>query len=74
MKRRICGTDFSFFVSISAPEAGPEELRTMCDWGNWVGTFFDPRIKLRRFAGGLIFPTQVFPWDDSPLNLTEADD
>ncbi|KAL9608737.1 MAG: hypothetical protein Q9167_006455 [Letrouitia subvulpina] len=50
MKRRICGTDFSFFVSISAPEAGPEELRTMCDWGNWVRTFFDPRPKLLRFA------------------------
>ena len=36
MKRRICGTDFSFFCSISAPDAEPEELRTMCDWGNWV--------------------------------------
>ena len=36
MKKRIFKTNFSFFCSISAPEAGPEELRTICDWGNWV--------------------------------------
>lgn len=36
MRRRIRATDFSFFCSVSAPEAHPEELRTMCDWGNWV--------------------------------------
>lgn len=36
MSRKIHACDFSYFVSICAPEAGPEELRTMCDWGNWV--------------------------------------
>lgn len=40
--RRILNkTDFSYFCSIAAPEAGPEELRTVCDWGNWVFPFDD---------------------------------
>lgn len=33
--------DFSYFVSIWAREAGPEELRTICDWMNWVFDFDD---------------------------------
>jgi hypothetical protein len=37
--RRLVKTDFSYFCSISAPRAGREELRTVCDWGNWVCTF-----------------------------------
>ncbi|KAI4189220.1 MAG: hypothetical protein L6R41_001600 [Letrouitia leprolyta] len=28
--------DFSYFVSIWAREAEPEELRTICDWMNWT--------------------------------------
>ncbi|KAH8762474.1 isoprenoid synthase domain-containing protein [Diaporthe sp. PMI_573] len=33
--------DFSYFVSISAPFASPAELRTLCDWGNWVFPYDD---------------------------------
>ena len=36
MRRKVRGLDFSFFMAISAPEAGEAELRTLCDWGNWV--------------------------------------
>ena len=36
MRRKIIAIDFSFFLAISAPEAGEAELRTICDWGNWV--------------------------------------
>ncbi|KAL3452901.1 terpene synthase metal binding domain protein [Aspergillus insuetus] len=39
--RRLVKTDFSYFCSISAPRAGREELRTVCDWGNWVFPFDD---------------------------------
>ncbi|KAL2813229.1 terpene synthase metal binding domain protein [Aspergillus granulosus] len=34
--QRLSKTDFSYFCSITAPRAGREELRTVCDWGNWV--------------------------------------
>jgi hypothetical protein len=37
--RRLAKTDFSYFCSISAPRAGREEFRTVCDWGNWVCGF-----------------------------------
>ncbi|KAL8685420.1 MAG: hypothetical protein Q9224_005822, partial [Gallowayella concinna] len=33
--------DFPYFVSIWAREAGAEELRTICDWMNWVFDFDD---------------------------------
>ncbi|KAJ0427021.1 terpene synthase metal binding domain protein [Aspergillus carlsbadensis] len=39
--RRLTKTDFSYFCSISAPRAEREELRTVCDWGNWVFPFDD---------------------------------
>ncbi|KAL2856286.1 terpene synthase metal binding domain protein [Aspergillus pseudodeflectus] len=39
--RRLAKTDFSYFCSISAPRAGREELKTVCDWGNWVFPFDD---------------------------------
>jgi hypothetical protein len=49
MKDRTCGmdeknnrvstVDFSYFCSIISPESGIEKLRTLCDWGNWVGNF-----------------------------------
>ncbi|CEL04721.1 hypothetical protein ASPCAL05846 [Aspergillus calidoustus] len=39
--RRLAKTDFSYFCSISAPRAGREEFRTVCDWGNWVFPFDD---------------------------------
>lgn len=29
-------TNFALFLSIAAPEARAEELRTLFDWGNWV--------------------------------------
>ncbi|KAL4894373.1 terpene synthase metal binding domain protein [Aspergillus ambiguus] len=40
-QRILFKTDFSYFCSISAPYAGAEELRTVCDWGNWVFPFDD---------------------------------
>ncbi|KAI4226296.1 MAG: hypothetical protein L6R36_003287 [Xanthoria steineri] len=33
--------DFCCFASIWARDAGPEELRTICDWANWVFDFDD---------------------------------
>ena len=29
--------DFPYLAAVMAPEAGPDELRTICDWYNWVG-------------------------------------
>ncbi|KAL5355212.1 terpene synthase metal binding domain protein [Aspergillus floccosus] len=40
-QRILFKTDFSYFCSICAPYAGAEELRTVCDWGNWVFPFDD---------------------------------
>ncbi|KAF7159079.1 hypothetical protein CNMCM5623_004312 [Aspergillus felis] len=40
-RRILHKTDFSYFCSVAAPDAGPEELRTVCDWGNWVFPFDD---------------------------------
>lgn len=37
MQKKVNACDFSYFCSIAAPEAPEEKLRTMCDWGNWVG-------------------------------------
>ncbi|KAI1277872.1 isoprenoid synthase domain-containing protein [Xylaria sp. FL0933] len=34
-----CG--FSYFMAIAAPDAGPQEFRTLCDWGNWVFPYDD---------------------------------
>jgi len=31
--------DASYFVAVVAPEAGPKEYRTLCDWMNWVGKY-----------------------------------
>ncbi|KAH8693550.1 terpene synthase metal binding domain protein [Talaromyces proteolyticus] len=40
-RRVISETDFSYFCAITAADAGPQELRTLCDWGNWVFPFDD---------------------------------
>jgi hypothetical protein len=40
-RRILHKTAFSYFCSVAAPDAGPEELRTVCDWGNWVFPFDD---------------------------------
>ncbi|KAF9058937.1 terpene synthase metal binding domain protein [Rhodocollybia butyracea] len=40
-ERILKKTGFSYFCSIAAPDALPEELRTVCDWGNWVFPFDD---------------------------------
>ncbi|MCJ1269147.1 hypothetical protein MMC22_009036 [Lobaria immixta] len=39
--RRISKANFSYFIAIMAREAGPDEYRTICDWGNWVFPFDD---------------------------------
>ncbi|KAI1192542.1 isoprenoid synthase domain-containing protein [Nemania serpens] len=33
--------DFSYFISIAAPEAALAEYRTLCDWGNWAFPYDD---------------------------------
>ncbi|KAL4930741.1 uncharacterized protein BDV17DRAFT_289586 [Aspergillus undulatus] len=38
-------TDFSYFCSVAAPKAGREELRTICDWTNWVFPFDDNKTN-----------------------------
>ncbi|KAE8381454.1 isoprenoid synthase domain-containing protein [Aspergillus bertholletiae] len=40
-QRTITSCDFSYFCSIVVPDASPLELRTVCDWGNWVFPFDD---------------------------------
>ncbi|RWA10532.1 hypothetical protein EKO27_g4561 [Xylaria grammica] len=35
MSALIRKCDFSYFLAIAAPEAGPQEYRALCDWGNW---------------------------------------
>ncbi|CZR54145.1 related to pentalenene synthase [Phialocephala subalpina] len=41
MCRKIQKLDFAWFCSIAAPDAAKEDLRTLCDWGNWVFPFDD---------------------------------
>ncbi|KAG4266805.1 hypothetical protein FPRO04_13100 [Fusarium proliferatum] len=41
MKKRVEFCDFAIFISIAAPDATFEKLKTMCDWGNWVFPFDD---------------------------------
>lgn len=36
MKKRVEFCDFAIFISIAAPDAPFDKLKTMCDWGNWV--------------------------------------
>jgi hypothetical protein len=35
--KRVAQCNFSYFSAICAPDANPEGLRILCDWGNWVG-------------------------------------
>jgi hypothetical protein len=41
MKKRVEFCDFALFISITAPDAPHDKLKTMCDWGNWVFPFDD---------------------------------
>ncbi|CEI39940.1 unnamed protein product [Fusarium venenatum] len=41
MKKRVEFCDFALFISIAAPDAPGDRLKTMCDWGNWVFPFDD---------------------------------
>ncbi|KAF5606173.1 presilphiperfolan-8-beta-ol synthase [Fusarium subglutinans] len=41
MKKRVEFCDFAIFISIAAPDAPFDKLKTMCDWGNWVFPFDD---------------------------------
>lgn len=58
--------DFSYFVSIWAREAEPEELRTICDWMNWV-RLCCLRIPDLDAESILLTSDQVFDFDDSKL-------
>lgn len=35
-RKTLTRCNFALFLSVAAPEAGPRELRTIVDWGNWV--------------------------------------
>jgi len=37
-RKRVAQCNFSYFSAIAAPDADPEGLRILCDWGNWVST------------------------------------
>ncbi|KAH7303895.1 terpene synthase metal binding domain protein, partial [Rhexocercosporidium sp. MPI-PUGE-AT-0058] len=41
MRKIISKTDFAWFCAVAVPDAGLNELRTLCDWGNWVFPFDD---------------------------------
>ncbi|KAI0432415.1 isoprenoid synthase domain-containing protein [Xylaria sp. FL1042] len=41
MSTAISKCDFSYFMAIAAPNAGLQEFRTLCDWGNWVFPYDD---------------------------------
>jgi hypothetical protein len=34
-RKRVAQCNFSYFSAICAPDADPEGLRILCDWGNW---------------------------------------
>ncbi|KAH7397493.1 terpene synthase metal binding domain protein [Cadophora sp. MPI-SDFR-AT-0126] len=40
-KKIISKTDFAWFCAVAVPDARKDELRTLCDWGNWVFPFDD---------------------------------
>ncbi|KAF9893906.1 hypothetical protein FE257_008877 [Aspergillus nanangensis] len=40
-RRILFKTDFSYFCAVCVPHAAEDELRTVCDWGNWVFPFDD---------------------------------
>lgn len=41
MRKKVSACDFSWFISIAAPDAPAHRLKTLCDWGNWVFPFDD---------------------------------
>jgi hypothetical protein len=45
MSKKVNACDFSFFISIAAPDAPPDRLKTLCDWGNWVFPFDDCELS-----------------------------
>jgi hypothetical protein len=36
MCKKIMKLDFAWFCSVTAPNANKDDLRVLCDWGNWV--------------------------------------
>jgi hypothetical protein len=51
-RKAVHACNFSLFMSIAAPDAKEDELRTMCDWGNWVFPYDDSKFcsRLWRWA------------------------
>ena len=58
--------DFPYFVSIWAREAELEELRTICDWMNWVRLCCLQMPDLDA-ESVLLTSKQIFDFDDSKL-------
>lgn len=51
LKRILDLTDFSYFCAVVSPDAEPLQLRTMCDWGNWVCFFLYPHLAYPDLTG-----------------------
>ncbi|KAI9654409.1 MAG: hypothetical protein M1831_005375 [Alyxoria varia] len=73
--------DFSYFCAITAPYASPEELRTMCDWGNWVfpyddqfdnGILKNDRAQARATMQQLLEPMVDPSWNEKTYNSSNA--
>jgi hypothetical protein len=45
-QKRVAQCNFSYFSAICAPDADPERLRILCDWGNWVSTLLPKIFKM----------------------------
>lgn len=44
MRKKVSACDFSWFMSVAAPDAPAGRLKTVCDWGNWVFPFDDSKL------------------------------
>lgn len=56
--------ELSYLVSIWTREAEPKELRTICDWMNWVRLCYMPMLDFY-VKSKLLTSRQVFDIDDS---------
>lgn len=59
--------DFAYLVGIWSPNAGPESLRMMLDWDNWI-FLFDDRLSFI----WILLPPLTFSTLTTGQNLTRA--
>ncbi|KAF5846417.1 hypothetical protein GGP41_003797 [Bipolaris sorokiniana] len=60
MSKKVNACDFSYFISIAAPDAPPDRLKTLCDWGNWLSVGVAPLYHLVEYAHEIVLPDEVF--------------